>query len=394
MQLPELPPAPRARLIRLAFAVLALASALLAAACIETRLNRALKTPDQTQTLDHRSAYLKMHMKDGQLYLLSKWRVDDAAREVSGEGERFGFARETMESGSFALALDDVALLETNVPQRSPSAAALAVITDVSVAVTVFCIENPKACFGSCPTFYVSDGKDAVLQAEGFSSSVAPSLEARDVDALYRVHPDGREFIVTMKNEALETHVVRHVRLLGCAGTVLTLSSGSGTSVLGRSPPVAVHTPPRPAMVDSQGSTCGDVSEESAAAAAQVPTNIPTTISTFRSACPRTSSIFLISANGMVSRRRFCPSRMVTTMASGSTSSRTALDLPPSARSILTTRLTPILLTREAISRSCAPVACAASCSSANDASLMPDTDAISSATTITTSARFTWSPL
>ena len=49
---------------------------------------------------------------------------------------------------------------------------------------------------------------------KGFSSSVAPSLEARDVDALYRVHPVGREFIVTMKNEALETHVVRRVRLL------------------------------------------------------------------------------------------------------------------------------------------------------------------------------------
>jgi hypothetical protein len=214
MQLPELPHAPRASLIRLAFVVLALALALLAAACIETRLNRALTTPDQIQTLDHRSAYLKVHMKDGQLYLLSKWQVDDATRQVSGEGERFGLARETMGSGFFMLALDDVALLETNVLQRSPSAAALAVITGVSVAVTAFCIANPKACFGSCPTFYVFDGKDAVLQAEGFSSSVAPSLEARDVDALYRVHPQGREFIVTMKNEALETHVVRHVRLL------------------------------------------------------------------------------------------------------------------------------------------------------------------------------------
>jgi hypothetical protein len=214
MQLPDSPHVPRTGLLRLAFVVLALASALFAAACLETRLDRALKTPDQIQTLDHRSAYLKVHMKDGQLYLLSKWQVDDAVRQVSGEGERFSLARETMGLGSFTVALDDVALLETNVLQRSPSAAALAVITGVSVAVTAFCIANSKACFGSCPTFYVSDGKDAVLQAEGFSSSVAPSLEARDVDALYRVHPVGREFSVTMKNEALETDVVRRVRLL------------------------------------------------------------------------------------------------------------------------------------------------------------------------------------
>lgn len=231
MQLPELLRAPRASLVRLVFVVLALASALLAAACVETRLNRALKTLDQIQTLDQRSAYLKVHMKDGQLYLLSKWQVNDAARQVSGEGERFGLARDTMGPGFFMLALDDVALLETNVLQRSPSAAALAVITGVSVAVTAFCIANPKACFGSCPTFYVSDGKDAVLQAEGFSSSVAPSLEARDVDALYRVHPHGREFIVTMKNEALETHVVRHVRLLAAdrppGGRVMATVAGA-----------------------------------------------------------------------------------------------------------------------------------------------------------------------
>jgi hypothetical protein len=199
---------------RLALVVAAFTSSLFSAACLESRLNRALNTPAQIQTLDHRSAYLKVHMKDGGLYLLSKWQVDGARQEVSGEGDRLGLARETLASGPFNVALRDVALLETNVLQRSPSAAALAVITGVSVAVTAVCISSPKTCFGSCPTFYISDGQEPVLQAEGFSSSIAPSLEARDVDALYRVHPSGRELIVTMKNEALETHVVRRVRLL------------------------------------------------------------------------------------------------------------------------------------------------------------------------------------
>ena len=214
MRVLDSPHTPSASAIGLVLMLLAFATALVAVACVETRLNRALKTPDQAQALDHRSPYLKVHLKDGQLIVLSAWRVDDVARQVSGQGERFGLARETMGSGSFTVALDEVALLETNVLQRSPSATALTVITGISAGMTAICLANPKACFGSCPTFYVSDGTEPVLQAEGFSSSIAPSLEARDVDALYRAHPVGRELVVTMKNEALETHVVRFVRLL------------------------------------------------------------------------------------------------------------------------------------------------------------------------------------
>ena len=210
--------------------VLAIASSLFGAACLESRLDRVLTTPDQIQTLDHRSPYLKVHMKDGGLYLLSKWQVDGTTQQVSGEGDRLGLARETIGSGPFAVALADVALLETNVLQRSPSAAALTVITGASAVMTAVCIANPKMCFGSCPTFYIADGKDAMIQAEGFSSSVAPSLEARDVDALYRVPASGRELIITMKNEALETHVVRRVRLLAAlrpdGGRVLATLDG------------------------------------------------------------------------------------------------------------------------------------------------------------------------
>ena len=44
-----------------------------------------------------------------------------------------------------------------------------------------------------------------MLRTRGDHQIVVAALEARDVDALYRVHPSGREFIVTMKNEALET---------------------------------------------------------------------------------------------------------------------------------------------------------------------------------------------
>src|SRR4026208_109686 len=82
--------------------VLAIASSLFGAACLESRLDRVLTTPDQIQTLDHRSPYLKVHMKDGGLYLLSKWQVDGTTQQVSGEGDRLGLARETIGSGPVA----------------------------------------------------------------------------------------------------------------------------------------------------------------------------------------------------------------------------------------------------------------------------------------------------
>src|SRR5262249_17861237 len=90
----------------------------------------------------------------------------------------------------------------------------LGVVTAASLALTVACLSNPKACFGSCPTFYVSDGTAETLQAEGFSSSIARVFEATDVDHLWSARASARAFDVVMTNEALETHAVDSVRLL------------------------------------------------------------------------------------------------------------------------------------------------------------------------------------
>jgi hypothetical protein len=193
----------------------ALVAGLIGGGCSPSRLKRSLKTVGEISTVDRRSPFLKVHAKDGELYVLSEWHIDEGGRQISGRGERLNPAREILANGPLIVSLDDVALIETNVVHTSPGIAALAVVTGISAAVTAFCIAQPKSCFGSCPTFYVDGVAGSPLQAEGFSSSVAPSLEARDIDALYRsrLGADGA-LTVTMKNEALETHVVRHVRLL------------------------------------------------------------------------------------------------------------------------------------------------------------------------------------
>ena len=169
--------------------------------------------------LDHKSKYLKAHLRNGEVYLLSDWTTDSADKVLSGTGDHFNANRELIKQGNLSIPIDSVALFETNVISKSLRLRSLATMTGISAAATAICLSNTKACFGSCPTFYVSDGDKPILQAEGFSASVLPSLEATDLDALYRARPSSRDLAVRMTNEALETHVVRSVRVL-CAARV------------------------------------------------------------------------------------------------------------------------------------------------------------------------------
>ena len=175
---------------------------------------RTLVEPARAGTLDHKSPYLKVHMRDGSVYVLSSWSVVQETHAVTGNGRLLDANRVEVRSGPLVVPFDSVALFETNVVHTAPQVGVMAVLSGVSAAVTVYCLTNTKACFGSCPTFYVSDGTRPVLQAEGFSASIAPTLEARDIDALYRARPTGTDFRIDMKNEALETHVIRYVHVL------------------------------------------------------------------------------------------------------------------------------------------------------------------------------------
>lgn len=168
------------------------------------------------QTVDLKAPYLKCHMKDGGLYVLSGWKIDEAGKAITGAGEYFGTDRSVESQLTFRVPMAEVVLYETNTISTSPGVAALSVITGLSLAVTAACIANPKACFGSCPTFYAPDdhGGRLVLQAEGFSDAISPALESHDIDALWRTTGHGGSFTLTMTNEAYETHTVKQADLL------------------------------------------------------------------------------------------------------------------------------------------------------------------------------------
>ncbi len=181
-------------------------------------LKRKLTAPAQFQSLDTNSPFLKAHMHDGRVYILSSWKVD--SEKVTGQGVVLNANRETLETGELTIPIGSVAIFETNTQHIPPEVKMLTITYIVgaaglglsaALAATDTQILTP---IGSCPTFYVSDGNGPILQAEGFSASVTPSLEASDIDALYRARPTDSRFEVQMKNEMLETHVVRHVDLL------------------------------------------------------------------------------------------------------------------------------------------------------------------------------------
>jgi len=184
------------------------------------------------------TGHAKLHLWDGRLLVVEGYRV--VGDDVTGVGVAYDPDRVLVGQGSFTVPIRAIALVETSELIADPRMATLAVVTAASLVATAACIMNPKACFGSCPTFYVPGGGGWHLQAEGFSSSIARSLAAEDTDALVDARPVDGTIVVAMRNEALETHVVQGLRLLvvdGPADSTVLLTHDNRFAALGRTVP-------------------------------------------------------------------------------------------------------------------------------------------------------------
>lgn len=198
-----------------ALVVVALLALPLVAGCAATirSLDRRTLLAGEVAAAARPGSTLRAHLRDGGALVFHAWSVDGAARTVRGSGRRLDPDRHPVAEGAIAIAIDSVAVFESDALRVPAAIAPVTVLTALSLSLSAFCAANPKACFGSCPTFYAWDGTRQALVAEGFSASVAPALEADDLDALDRVRLDGRRFVLTMTDEALETHVVRRADL-------------------------------------------------------------------------------------------------------------------------------------------------------------------------------------
>ncbi len=162
---------------------------------------------------------VRLHLQNGEVLVLSSVAVEGDT-VIRGVGERYDvFRRSTGAPGPVAIPVDSVALIETAEPGRSNPAGiyVLGVWTTLAGVISVACVADRKSCFGSCPTFYEVGASGTALRerpdAEGFSASIARSLESTDLDALPDVDLSRPTFSLLMRNEALETHFVRSLRL-------------------------------------------------------------------------------------------------------------------------------------------------------------------------------------
>lgn len=179
------------------------------------KVEREFTPPQQLKEVTLSTNYMKAHMIDGDVYVFDKWSYSESDSVIRGHAKYYNMYRDEVFEDSVNVFISDVALIETNTTEMTGGATALAVITGISLAATAFCLTNTKACFGSCPTFYTDiDDSLSVLEAEGFSASVLPSLEATDIDALKRVNIKNSELKLRLTNEAMETHNIKYSSLL------------------------------------------------------------------------------------------------------------------------------------------------------------------------------------
>ena len=163
--------------------------------------------------------FLKAHFKNGDICILKDtWKVDTIVDIVSGHGNKYDFNRRKLFEGNLSFPIDCVAIFETNIKLKDTESrriTALAIMAGVDVLVGLLCLTSPKACFGSCPTFYINENDNFhYADAEAFTNAISPSMEYYDIDALGRHRLINQSFEITMKNEALETHCVNDVKIL------------------------------------------------------------------------------------------------------------------------------------------------------------------------------------
>ncbi|MDQ6769957.1 MAG: hypothetical protein M3Z54_08220 [Gemmatimonadota bacterium] len=154
---------------------------------------------------------VRAHLSDGSTIVFpAGFRL--SGDTVIGAGARYAPGSSSPQTAN-PIVLDSVVGMEAfeTVVRQNQTALVSTTATVVAVAGTIALL---KAIFGSCPTFYSDSAGVPVLEAEGFSYSIAPLFEQRDLHRL-RVAPSGQGILsLEVRNEALETHYINHLELI------------------------------------------------------------------------------------------------------------------------------------------------------------------------------------
>lgn len=161
---------------------------------------------------------VKAHLRDGST-VLYRAGVLLARDTLRGRGVRYGLTLRDSTAVS-VVPLDSVVAMESF--RRATNGAATAIVSTLATAtgllaagVLAFVIAcSSSDCYSNCPTVYADSTGTWALQAEGFSYTLGPAFEMRDVDRLgIRPDRDG-QIRLEVRNEALETEYFNHLELL------------------------------------------------------------------------------------------------------------------------------------------------------------------------------------
>jgi hypothetical protein len=92
---------------------------------------------------------LKAHLRNGDVLIFDEWDLDRSLELVEGHARHLDADRRLVSEGNFTVAADTVAIFETDGVSASANGSFLVGFTIASVGVSVYCLANPKACFGS-----------------------------------------------------------------------------------------------------------------------------------------------------------------------------------------------------------------------------------------------------
>lgn len=188
---------------------------ILVAGCVISRSVTVEEFSPGTSSVAQVKSPVKAHLSDGSIVVFENG-VLVARNQVLGAGRRFTPLLADLGRAD-SIPLDSVLGMETFRNKvnagRTMLYSTLATVGTLGLGVGLVCAADPK-CFGSCPTFYADSAGVPVLEAEGFSYSIAPLLEARDIDRLRTTADSGGIVRLQVWNEALETHYINHLALV------------------------------------------------------------------------------------------------------------------------------------------------------------------------------------
>src|SRR5258705_1480741 len=154
---------------------------------------------------------VKAHLVDGStVVFLAGVTVDST--QVRGDGNRYSLTLRDSAAVT-SIPLDSIVGMEAFEQTTAGGSSAVATILTtglLALGVGLAAI----AIVGSCPTVYADSAGTALLQAEGFSYSIAPIFESGDVDRLRLVQAADGSIRLEIRNEALETHYLNQLELL------------------------------------------------------------------------------------------------------------------------------------------------------------------------------------